>query len=273
MNGKFETVAVIMAVYDGDDAAYFEQAINSLYAQTIENFDIFLYVDAVHKVDLLNVISKFQKRTNFFSIIGTERKGLAYGLNILLESIRNKNYGYIARMDSDDISVPKRFEAQVKFLDKNKDISVIGSNCIEINGDEVEIFHKKMPETHQDILKIIIKRSPFVHPSIMFRGSIIEHVRYDIRLMNTQDYYLWIDLLSKNHKFYNLQEPLLYFRVDDKFYSRRGFSKVLNEIRSRIYAIKKLKRHNIQSYIYLLGIIMLRMAPVGIKKYCYMRFR
>lgn len=58
-----------------------------------------------------------------------------------------------------------------------------------------------MPETHHELIKSIVKRSPFIHPSVMFRGSVVEHIRYNDSLMNTQDYYLWIDLLSKNINF------------------------------------------------------------------------
>lgn len=68
-----------------------------------------------------------------------------------------------------------------------------------------------MPETHHELIKSIVKRSPFIHPSVMFRGSVVEHIRYNDSLMNTQDYYLWIDLLSKKYKFHNIQQPLLFF--------------------------------------------------------------
>lgn len=273
MNCKSETIAVIMAIYDGDDAIFFKKAVDSVYAQTYHKYDIYLYVDAVKRNELIALISTYQHRDNFFITYGEDRKGLAYGLNCLLDEIKNKGYGFIARMDSDDISIADRFKLQVQFLQDNKSISVVGTNCIEIDSNGNEIFHKKMPETHKDILASVIKRSPFIHPSVMFRGGIIEDVRYDNNLINTQDYYLWIDLISKYHLLHNIQKPLLNFRVNETFYTRRGFSKIANEAKSRLYAIRVLKRHSIKNYIYLVCLIMLRLAPVGIKKYCYMRFR
>ncbi len=273
MSDNTDKVAVIIAVYDGDDTFFFNKAIQSIFNQTYPNIDVYLYVDAVHKPEIKDLITKFQQRENFYTVNGQVKKGLAYGLNCLLENIKDKGYGFIARMDSDDISVSDRLEKQINFLNNNTRVSVIGSNCIEISNDGKEIFHKKMPESHQDILDIVIKRSPFIHPSVMFRGDVIEHIKYNNQLMNTQDYYLWVDLLAKGLIFYNIQEPLLYFRVNDSFYSRRGLSKVFNELKSRIYAINKLKRHSAQSYIYLIGLVMLRLAPVSVKKFCYMRFR
>ncbi|ELO1883795.1 glycosyltransferase [Escherichia coli] len=273
MDNKKHTVAVIMSVYDGDEPYYFEKAIQSIQKQTYQSIDIYLYIDAVQRKDLLNRIRHYKKCSRFHVVTGDKKRGLAYGLNRLLDKIRGKGYGYIARMDSDDISTTDRIESQVRFLEKNKNIDVIGTNCIEIDGDDNEIFYKKMPETHHELIKSIVKRSPFIHPSVMFRGSVVEHIRYNDSLMNTQDYYLWIDLLSKKYKFYNIQQPLLFFRVNDSFYARRGFGKLINEVKSRLYAMKKLNKKNVKNYLYILALICLRLAPGNIKKYCYMRFR
>lgn len=273
MSDKKKTIAVIAAVYDGDDAGIFKKAMDSIFLQTYHDYDVYLYVDAVKNEDLIKAISIYQAKTNFFTFYGEERKGLAFGLNYLLDKIKKINYGYIARMDSDDISREERFKSQVEFLENNRDVSVVGTNCIEIDGDGNELFHKMMPENHNDIISTVVKRSPFIHPTVMFRGDLIAVLEYNNNLMNTQDYYLWIDLLSKGYKFHNIQYPHLYFRVNEGFYNRRGLSKVLNEVKSRLYAIHKLDQRYFKSYAYVVGLIMLRLAPVSIKKYCYKRFR
>ena len=57
--------------------------------------------------------------------------GLIKTLNKGIDLAKGK---YIARMDADDISATSRIEQQVNFLEKNKEISIIGSNSYAING-------------------------------------------------------------------------------------------------------------------------------------------
>lgn len=273
MKSKNHTVAVLMSVYDGDQLQYFKEAVDSVLEQTYPEVDLYIYADAVSKPELIDYIKILENNKKVFIKKGEFRKGLAFGLNMLLEEIKYKNYGYLARMDSDDISLKDRLQNQVDFLNSNIDIAVVGGNCIEISCDGKPLFQKKMPETHEEIIKSIIKRCPFIHPAVMFRGRIIQDIKYDNTLMNTQDYYLWVDLTAKGYKFHNLQEFLLKFRVSNDFYNRRGLNKIKNEMKSRFYAMRKLNNHSFSNYTFLIMLFFLRIAPVRIKKFCYMKMR
>ncbi|MDV5059493.1 glycosyl transferase, partial [Vibrio diabolicus] len=120
----------------------------------------------------------------------------------------------------------------------------------------------------------IIKRCPFNHPSVMFRMSVFEDgFRYKSELMNTQDYYLWVDLLAAGKNFANINEPLLMFRINESFHSRRGFKKAMNDLNSRIYAFKKLDVLNLSNIIHTISLFLLRIAPTSIKKWAYKTLR
>lgn len=268
---KHGRVAVIMSVYDKDSLEFLKTAIDSILEQTYREFDIYIYFDGVKRCELWEYI-RFVSREygNIFFYSESINQGLAYALNYLLEKTKLVGgYQYIARMDADDISNCNRFYEQISYFEKHPKISILGSNCIEINNSGENIFHKKMPESHKEIHSFIFKRSPLVHPSVMFRYEMIDQIIYNPLLKQSQDYFLWIDLLSKGYKFGNVQKYLLKFRISDDFYDRRGKAKIFNEVKGRLYAINKFNAKNAKNYIYILCLVMLRVSPKIIKQICY----
>lgn len=273
MKNKSQTIAVLMSVYNNDDVKGLDAAIESIKCQTYKDIDIYIYCDGIVEPELLRILKDNETNGHAMVYYSTNNNGLAYALNFLINIIKNINYGFIARMDADDISAPERFSEQVNFLNNNPHISVLGTNCLEINETGDVIFEKKMPEQHHQIERFIIKRSPLIHPTVMFRGGIIEKLNYDTKLMNTQDYYLWVDLLADGVRFHNLQQNLLYFRVSNSFYKRRGVRKIINEVSGRFYAMRKLKQLNIKNIFYVAILICIRLSPELIKKFCYRKLR
>ncbi|MCV5855842.1 glycosyl transferase 2 family protein, partial [Escherichia coli] len=87
------------------------------------------------------------------------------------------------------------------------------------------------PSEHNSLVNNIVKRCPFNHPSVMFRIDVFEehNLKYKDELQNTQDYYFWVDAIKSGLKLANINEPLLKFRIDDKFHSRRGVKKAKND--------------------------------------------
>ncbi|ENG7682360.1 glycosyltransferase [Providencia stuartii] len=269
-------IAVAMSVYHADKPEYFKQALNSLFEQTFPNIDIYIQVDGPISNDLKEIISIFQEqKKKIFVDFYPESRGLAFQLNRAISTILSKNqYHFIARMDSDDISDINRFQQQVDFFDKKQNIAVLGCSVIEFynNGQE---YTKIMPAEHQTLIDNIVKRCPFNHPTVMFNLSIIkkEDLLYKSELKNTQDYYLWVDLLSKGYLFANITQPLLHFRIDDNFHSRRGINKAVNDIKSRFYAMKKLKCYSIKNFCFAISLFVLRFSPIFIRKIAYKNFR
>ncbi len=268
-------VAVAMSVYKTDNAEHLEIAILSILNQSYSNFDLFIEVDGSVPSLTRDILSKFDSVTNVFINYNCSNEGLATRLNQIINKVIEKGqYGFVARMDADDISSVLRFEKQVDFLIDNPDISVVGSDVIEISEQGDELFYKKMSESHNEIFNNVIKKCPFNHPSVMFNISVFNSgIRYNAELMNTQDYYLWVDLLSINKRFANLNEPLLKFRINKSFHSRRGFKKAINDFNSRLYAFKKLDVLTISNVIHTCLLFLLRISPPFLKSFAYRYLR
>ncbi|WP_299997042.1 glycosyltransferase [uncultured Cedecea sp.] len=268
-------VAIILSVYKSDSLTFLKEAVDSLINQTYSCIDIFIQVDGWVSDDVKCLLKKYNEENNIFIFYHAEQKGLATRLNNSIDLIIEKGgYEYIARMDSDDISCSNRIETQVKFMSDNIDIDVVGSDVIEISEIGDELYYKKMDSDSEIIMKKIIKKCPLNHPSVMFRTSLFEDgVRYNASLKNTQDYYLWIDLLSAGKKISNINKPLLKFRVDNNFHSRRGFKKAINDLNARCYAFKKLEVLTLTNILHTVLLFLLRISPPFLKKIAYNKFR
>jgi glycosyltransferase involved in cell wall biosynthesis len=269
-------VAVAMSVYKADRFIFLQSAIKSLISQTYNDVTIYIAVDGYIELDVREYLNELNKRKNFIIIFNQENKGLATRLNQLIDLILSSDtFDFIARMDADDICMENRIEEQVNFFNSNDEISVIGSDVIEIDEDGVERFYKKMMSNHSNIVNNLIKKCPVNHPTVMFRVDVfkIRENRYKEELLNTQDYYLWVDLLSQNMKFANINKPLLHFRIDHLFHQRRGLMKAKNDFMARVYAMRKLNMFSISNIFNTFLLFGLRVSPAFLKKLAYRYLR
>ncbi|WP_413111947.1 glycosyltransferase [Thaumasiovibrio sp. DFM-14] len=264
-------VAVAMSVYKSDKALFVKKAIDSILNQSCSNFDLFVEVDGPVSDEIKITLEGYDTLDNVYINFNEINKGLAYRLNSIIDRVLLcGKYTYLARMDADDISGECRLQKQVSFLESNQDISVVGSDVNEISDDGEFLFYKKMDAKHEALEKRIITKCPFNHPSVMFKIDVFtEGFRYNSNLKNTQDYYLWVDLLANEKKFANINEPLLDFRVSNGFHSRRGVNKALNDLKSRLYAFDKLNCYSIANIIHTIVLFMLRLSPPFVKKLAY----
>jgi glycosyltransferase involved in cell wall biosynthesis len=264
-------IATIMCVYSGDRADHLEESIDSILNQSFINHDLYLLINGEISSDTEKVIEKYKINSNFFAVFLDKNIGLAKAMNYLLDNyVVAKDYSYIARMDADDICSINRFKKQVNFLIEHPEVAIVGSDCIEIDDAGNEIGYKKMEVNDFFMKKNIIKRCPFNHPSVMVRAKVFESgCRYNPQLKNTQDYYLWVDLISKGYVFSNINEALIKFRITDSFYKKRGREKALNDFKGRVYAMNKLKIFTIKNLVFTLGLYCLRLSPVFVSKLAY----
>ncbi|MBY8155776.1 glycosyltransferase [Vibrio fluvialis] len=268
-------IAVAMSLYKSDRIDNVNKAIYSILNQSFSDLVLFLQVDGSINEEVKELVSKYSLDDRVKVFFNEENKGLAYRLNAIIDLVvDDPSFAFIARMDADDIARNDRFQLQVDFLLKNAHISVIGSDVIEIDESDRHVFYKSMDSEHSVMYSRIIKKCPFNHPSVMFRKSVFESgIRYDSKLKNTQDYYLWVDLIKNGFEFSNINEPLLYFRVDSDFHNRRGFDKAMNDVKSRMYAFKNLNNISASNLMHVALLFFLRIAPPKIKEIAYKKFR
>jgi glycosyltransferase involved in cell wall biosynthesis len=231
--------SVLMSVYYKENPAFLQASIDSILAQTIQTDDFVIVCDGPLPIELMNVISKFKtSHPNIFNIIAlSEHKGLSVALNIGLKACHNS---IVARMDSDDISKPERIEYELEAMNKNS-ADIVGAEIEEFNtapGDSV--ITRNPPETNDEIARFAKRRNPFNHPTVMFhKEAVITSGGYGCKFSLCEDYELWIRMLHNGYRGYNVQSILLYMRVGDGMYRRRGGIRYLiTLLHFEVYLIK-----------------------------------
>jgi glycosyltransferase involved in cell wall biosynthesis len=199
-------ISVIMPVYNAEK--YLREAIDSILTQTFGNFE-FIIIDDSSSDESIQIIESYNDSRIIF-LENEVNQGISVSLNRGIKIARGK---YIARMDSDDIAMPQRLEVQYSFLQKNSDICILGS-WVEAFDEYQNKSIWKYPLTSSQILIEMLFRSPVAHPSVMFRKSIVQdfEIFYNPIYSKSEDYDLWTRLV-KMHKFANLDESLLKYRI------------------------------------------------------------
>lgn len=222
--------SVLMSVYYKEKSEWLDYSIKSMMNQTIKPTEFVLVEDGPLTPDLDKVIESYQQEyPNIFKIIKIEKNG---GLGPALQrGILECSNEFIARMDSDDYSLPNRIEKQFAVFENNPELGLIGTNVEEFKNDITNIdCHVILPENHEDIYKFSKRRCPFRHPSLLYKKSEVLKAGNYREFYLCEDYDLYVRLLRNGCKCYNIQEPLVYMRVGADFYKRRGGIKYLKTI-------------------------------------------
>ena len=120
---------------------------------------------------------------------------------------------YIAIMDNDDISYPYRIERQFNFFERHSDVGIVGGVMEIVDNNGNYIAKRKYYLVDSEIRKHIFKYSPFSHPLVMIRKSVLKQVGYyNPKYAPADDYDLYFRI-GKVSKFANLPDVLLKYRV------------------------------------------------------------
>ena len=202
---------------------YIEESINSILNQTFKNFKLSIILDGCTD-NTENIVKKIQSNSNIFVIKEDIKKGCPERRQQLINNCKNE---FISIQDGDDISYPYRFEKEIYFLKNNPDIFCVGSfaDKIDENGKNIGIMDYP-PECHNDIIKMIIKecKNPIIDPSIMCRTSIFKELggySLDKNIFTVPDFDIWLRAILNGEKFYNIQEPLIKYRVNEEGVTRK----------------------------------------------------
>lgn len=205
------SLSVLMSVYN-EPFDWLEISIESILHQTFKDFEFIIINDNPDRKDIGDLVSAYKSMDERIRVIANEKNmGPTKSKNRGLQLATGK---YIAIMDADDIALPERLELQYQFLEKNRDIFLVGSSVriIDQNGALKEKVIKH--SNHERIVNhMFSNKLPFYHPTIMFRN---EGSLYREKFATTLDFDFYLTLLSKGKKFSNLKEILLYYRMSDQ---------------------------------------------------------
>lgn len=205
--------SVLMSIYYKENPDWFNRAMQSIWTeQTVKPSEIVLVQDGPLTAELYSVISDWQvKLGKVLRTIPLEKNiGLGDALNIGFQHCTNE---LVARMDTDDVARPDRFEKQLAIF-RQINVDVCGSWITEFDNDE-SIFtgQRKLPEQHEAIALYARRRCPINHPSVMYKKTAVESAGGYQKVMWFEDYYLWVRMLISGARFYNIQEPLVHMRA------------------------------------------------------------
>lgn len=252
---KYGKISIIMGAYNCEK--YLSQSIESILNQTYGNWE-FIICDDGSTDNTYKILQEFEEnyKDKFIILKNDQNMGLNYTLNKCLEKATGE---YIARQDADDISLPTRFEKEVKCLEEKK-VELVSCNMSYF--DEFGIWgesHMKAEPVKEDFAK----GSPFCHaPSIMRKDAIYSVGGYTIakRLIRVEDYHLWFKMYQKGYRGYNLKEALYQMRDDKDASKRRNIRNRINEAYVRFIGFRMLKLKP-RYYIYVLRPLILLLIP------------
>lgn len=190
---------------------YLREAVESILNQTYTNFELIISDDASREENLA-VIESFSD-PRIVLIKGTENRGISHATNKGLERVRGE---YIARMDSDDIALPTRFEEQVAYMEAHTDVDVLASKA-KIFGaqDGVLAMGTADPE---ELACLLFFGCRICHPTTMFRTDFFRRagLQYNESFPLAVDYEIWYRFLEKGAKIVEQQKVLLHYRSHQK---------------------------------------------------------
>lgn len=201
-------VSVVMSVYNSE--TYLDEAIESILRQTFGDFEFIIVDDGSTdaSVSIVERYSQTDSRIRFFKL--GENRGLSVALNHGIEQVHGD---YIARMDSDDISFPSRFERQIHYLEHHPNVGVLGGQMQVIDVDKKPLFVFEVPQVHGLIVWNLFFGRTFAHPTVMMRRGLLEKVGgYDANVPVAQDIDLWSRMIGEA-QFANLSDELMLYRT------------------------------------------------------------
>lgn len=260
-----------MSVYQAEKGSRLDRGIKSVWTdQELKPDQIVLVEDGLLNDGMYQVIEKWRE------VIGSKLVVIKNEGNIGLTKSLNRGIEYVnsqlvARMDSDDESMPERFMLQHQYFIEHPEVDIIGGSMemVDENGHTKYIRH--YPLTHMEICRKMPKVCPFGHPAVMMKTSVFKEtgLRYDERYKNGQDIALWFTAMAAGCRFGNVPEVVLRFSESRDSYKRRGKVRAKNEFLAWMRGIYKNDGLFTYKYIYPMGRLVVRSLPTWIIRRYY----
>lgn len=247
-------------------APYLQEALDSLYAQTFQDFEVILCDDGssdnTYEIAKINAAA----HPHIKLLQNAHNLGLNHTLNNCLMVAEGE---YIARMDGDDVSLPTRFEKEVLFLDGHPEYAIV--SCPMIYFDENGEFArgKAGGEPTKDVLNDGV---PFCHAPCMVRKEAYNAVggyTVDSRLLRYEDYNLWMKMFALGFRGYNISECLYAMRDDRTAAKRRTFRGRLNGIYAHKLAYETLDLSLLSFWKFAIVSIFKGLLPGSVYRYLH----
>jgi glycosyltransferase involved in cell wall biosynthesis len=215
------SLSVLMPIYHATGPTELRRCLQSLVDQELKPTQIVLVRDGPVPPVVEQCIEQFSPHLPFENLFFSTNRGLGPALR---DGLAKCAHQIVARVDSDDCSLPKRFALQVAFLNGNPEISVVGSWMTERYSStrKSSIRLRKTPTDAFAIKRYALRRNPMNHPTVMFRKSHVLAAGSYQSCPMFEDYFLWARMLTMGHRLANLPTVLVETQIDPGYFSRRG---------------------------------------------------
>jgi glycosyltransferase involved in cell wall biosynthesis len=267
-----EPFSLLLTVYAGDRTEYLKEAFHSaVIDQTRRPDQVVLVQDGPVGADLTATLDALRTASPVeVAFLHLERNA---GLGVALDAgLSASRHDIVARMDADDIAMPRRFAVQLPVVEQGADL--VGAGMLEFGSGRDDIVCRRTPVAGAgDIARYARLHDPFNHPTVVYRRSaVVAAGGYgDLPLM--EDYWLFARMIACGARMVNLPEPLVYYRVGDGAYERRGGVRLL---RAELRLQRELLRGGFTTPLQYLRNVGLRggyrLAPAWIRRPLYRRF-
>lgn len=200
---------VVLPVKNG--LPYLEEAIESIRAQTFDDFALFV-IDDGSSDETASLVASLADRDSRIKPIDCAGEGLIDALN---QGLTLSSSPFIARMDADDISMPTRFEKQISYLRAHTDVDVVGcwTELIDKRGNLLDAIEKYPPSPTEIRRQLLSNKNPLAHPTVMMRSDRVKTLGgYRKPLKAAEDFDLWLRM-AETGELANIAEPLLKYRL------------------------------------------------------------
>lgn len=232
------TVSVIMNCYNGEK--YLKEAIDSVYAQTYQNWEI-IFWDNCSNDRSADIAQSYNDKLKYFR--SNENTSLGEARNFAIAKASGQ---YIAILDCDDVYFPNKLELQASLLDEDQKLGLIYSNClfVDADGKTIGVHFDRVRPVRGDIYKSLLLRPNFIPcPSVMLRKSAIDKVgSLDKNLSYSEEYDLFLRM-SKEYTFTYIDDPIVKYRLHDSNMAGKG---VLAMTLETIEVIKRATKNDSQ---------------------------
>ena len=231
-------LSVLMSIYIKEKPEYVRECFDSLLNQTVRADEWIVVEDGPLTDEMYAVLDEYENKYSglLVRIPCKQNQGLGLALH---EGIKHCKNELIARMDTDDICVPTRFEKEMAEFEKDSELDICGSYILEFEGTVDNVLsERKVPLTNKEIIHYQKRRSAYNHMTVMFKkSSVLKAGNYEHAPLMEDDM-LWTRMILAGCKGKNISEPLVNARTGVDMIMRRGgweyFKKYKNS-RKKVY--------------------------------------
>lgn len=264
-------ISALMTVYSGEQPEFLRLSLESVAAQTLLPDEFVIVKDGPLGEPLDQVIASFAHRLPILCVELPVNVGRGAASAI---GVQRCSGDVIARIDSDDLCLPFRFELEHKYLVQHPGVDVVGGALAEFAENPEEICCvRRLPAGGPELLRFARFRSPINNPSAMFRRAAALEAGNFHDLRDLEDYHLWGRMLVRGSQFHNLQETLVLARAGQNMFRRRGGREYFKNDFALQCALLKIGLISVPVFLFkIISNSLVRISPSPVRSFIYRQF-